>query len=500
MQHAALYIRVSTNDQLEFSPDAQRRTLLEYAKRNDMHVSPEHIFVDEGISGTSAKKRPAFQSMIAMSRSKAHPIDVILVHKFDRFARSREDSVVYKSLLKRECNINVISITEQLEDDKFSVILEAMLEAMAEYYSLNLSDEVKKGMTEKAKRGGFQCKSPYGYNAKGMNGNLEIIEDEAIVVKLIFNKFVNENMSYSEITSYINTLGYKTRQGNSWERRTIRYMLENPVYSGYTRWNYRNKKTSVNPEDEWIVAKGIHKPLVDRETFTIAQDKIKKIGLLYAHSSKPSSTYKHWLSGVLRCKTCGGSMTFAGYPKKKQTDTAPGYYLCNRNRKGSCDTANRISINKLENYILEALERDVKEFETMDIVPINLKKDDSLLELESLTKQLARVQKKYAMAKDAYLAEIDSIEEYKENKQNILEEESQITKKIKSISREAPTKSQSNDFIKNMNNVLSILSTIGIDIISKNRALKSIISEIYVDTANEQMEIQYYITPLSVDN
>ena len=67
--------------------------------------------------------------MIATAKAKPKPFDAILVHKFDRFSRSREDSIVYKSLLKRECNIKVISITEHLEDDKFSVILEAMLEA-----------------------------------------------------------------------------------------------------------------------------------------------------------------------------------------------------------------------------------------------------------------------------------------------------------------------------------------------------------------------------------
>ena len=135
---AAAYIRVSTDDQLEFSLDAQIKALKEYAKRNDMIILKEHIYADEGISGKRADKRPAFMKMIATSKKKPRPFEVILVHKFDRFARSREDSVVYKSMLKRESGIRVISITEQMEDDKFSVILEAMLEAMAEYYSLNL--------------------------------------------------------------------------------------------------------------------------------------------------------------------------------------------------------------------------------------------------------------------------------------------------------------------------------------------------------------------------
>lgn len=132
--NGACYIRVSTDEQTEYSPDAQLRSLKDYAKKNDILLAEEHIYVDEGISGKKADKRPAFMKMIATARTKPKPFDIILVHKFDRFARSREDSVVYKSLLKKEAGIKVTSITETIEDDKFSVILEAMLEAMAEYY------------------------------------------------------------------------------------------------------------------------------------------------------------------------------------------------------------------------------------------------------------------------------------------------------------------------------------------------------------------------------
>lgn len=101
MQSAALYIRVSTEDQAEFSPDAQKRLLLDYAKRNHILVDEEYIFIDEGISGRIAEKRPGFMSMIAIAKKKPKPFDIILVHRFDRFSRSREDSIVYKSLLKK---------------------------------------------------------------------------------------------------------------------------------------------------------------------------------------------------------------------------------------------------------------------------------------------------------------------------------------------------------------------------------------------------------------
>ena len=95
---ACLYIRVSTEDQTELSPDAQKRLLLDYAQKNDMIVSGDFIFT-ESVSGRHAQKRPEFQKMIALAKQPSHPIDVILVWKFSRFARNQEESIVYKSCL-----------------------------------------------------------------------------------------------------------------------------------------------------------------------------------------------------------------------------------------------------------------------------------------------------------------------------------------------------------------------------------------------------------------
>ena len=122
MQKAAAYIRVSTEDQTEYSPDAQRKAIEKYAKENDMLLLQENIYIDEGISGRKAEKRQAFMQMISDAKQKNRAFDVILVHKFDRFARNKEDSVVYKAMLRKQCNVKVISITESIEDDKFNII------------------------------------------------------------------------------------------------------------------------------------------------------------------------------------------------------------------------------------------------------------------------------------------------------------------------------------------------------------------------------------------
>ena len=119
MQTAAAYIRVSTEEQTEYSPDSQRKKIQEYADAHHIHLLEPYIFLDEGISGRNARKRPGFMKMIALAKQKPRPFDIILVWKFSRFARSRQDSILYKSMLRKECGIDVVSITEQ---DRKSVV------------------------------------------------------------------------------------------------------------------------------------------------------------------------------------------------------------------------------------------------------------------------------------------------------------------------------------------------------------------------------------------
>ena len=157
----AIYIRVSTGRQEELSPDAQLRLLKEYAEKNDIYIPSEYIFQDNGISGRKVSKRPAFQQMIGLAKSPEHPIDVIIVWKFSRFARNQEESIVYKSLLKKS-NVDVVSISENVEGE-FGSLIERIIEWMDEYYSIRLGEEVVRGMTEKAMRGQTLSAPPIGY-------------------------------------------------------------------------------------------------------------------------------------------------------------------------------------------------------------------------------------------------------------------------------------------------------------------------------------------------
>ena len=157
---------------------------------------------------TPTKKQIAlFQKMIAMAKSSDHPVDAILVWKFSRFARNQEESIVYKSLLKKKHNVDVISVSEPLVDGPFGSLIERIIEWMDEYYSVRLSGEVTRGMTEKAKRGGYQARPPLGYRITERGKPPVIIEDEAEIVRIIFRKYAEEGMGIFDIARYLNLCG-----------------------------------------------------------------------------------------------------------------------------------------------------------------------------------------------------------------------------------------------------------------------------------------------------
>lgn len=164
LKKVVLYARVSSDKQdISLSISAQLKALREYAERLGYEVVVE--FVDEAQSGRTTH-RPVFQDMIRQARLKPPTFQAILVWKLSRFARSREDSIIYKSLLRRH-GIQVISISEPLENNPSGRMLEGIIEVMDEFYSANLAQEVTRGMREAVSRGFWVgSHTPYGYRAK----------------------------------------------------------------------------------------------------------------------------------------------------------------------------------------------------------------------------------------------------------------------------------------------------------------------------------------------
>ena len=208
---AAAYIRVSTDDQVELSPASQLVEIRKWAAANGYFVPDEYVFVDEAKSGRKVTGRDDFRRLIATAKTKPKPFDAILLWKFSRFARNRDDAVYYKSILRKQLKIDVISIKEPIEEGKMGVIMESMIEAMDEYYSINLAEDVKRGMEEKHRRGELQSTPAFGYTVE--NNVLVPVPDEAVYVREMFRRF-NAGQGCYAISRWLNDMCVKTHRGS----------------------------------------------------------------------------------------------------------------------------------------------------------------------------------------------------------------------------------------------------------------------------------------------
>ncbi len=292
MTRVALYARVSTEEQTDgYSLEAQLTAMRDHAARQGWQVLAE--FVDAGYSART-DNRPQFKAMIG--EAKERKFDIILVHKFDRFARSREHSVTYKALL-RKLNISVQSVTEPTDPDSpSSIILEGMLEVMAEWYSANLSQETQKGKRQRAQSGLYNGTLCYGYQ-KGEDGIPTPHPFEAEGVRKAFEAYATGNYSDKDIADLLNSLGHRTRSNwgvRPWSKDSVTALLRNPFYLGHTKYHGK-------------LLPGKHQPIISEELFARAQEVRKR------RTRAPRSNCKHFrtyiLSGILRCVTCGGRLT-----------------------------------------------------------------------------------------------------------------------------------------------------------------------------------------------
>lgn len=475
MKIAAAYIRVSTEDQIEYSPDSQLKAIQNYAEKNGYYLPEQYVFIDEGISGRTVGKREGFKQMIALAKSKPTPFNSILVWKYSRFARNREDSVVYKSMLRKQCNIDVVSISESTGDDKMSILFEAMIEAMDEYYSINLSEEVKRGMTEKAKRGGVLSIAPFGYKVE--NGNFVIVKKEAEIIKDAFISYLNGS-GFLTIAKKLNVLGVKTHRGNRIENRTVEYWLNNPAYIGKTRWNPSGKTSRDYHNKNLIITDGLHTPIIDEDLWNAVQQKLQENKEHYKRNMRASQKgMSYWLNGILRCGKCGRTLSNCG-----------GFYYCSGKTKGLCEGNGCISTKIISQIIIDKLE----EILDSDDIYLQFDSNDKPKEQISTSNTLRLIQvkieeadKKLERVKNAYEDGVDTLEEYKANKQKILKEVDELKKLL--LEEEQQDKCDSNveqsdkktkKLKSDIRKISDILRSDEVTNEEKNGVLKSIIKEI----------------------
>ena len=503
---AALYARVSSERQAEkdLSIPAQIKALRKYAFEHGWDVVVE--YVDEAESARTAN-RPAFKEMIAMAKKKEKPFDAILVWKLSRFARNREDSILYKSLLRKR-GISVISINERVDESPAGHLLEGIIEVIDEFYSINLSQDTVRGMKENASRGfyngGFV---PFGYKRTklkvGMADKTKLIpdENETAVIKKIFEMAAG-GQGGKEITKSLNTAGIRTRLGKQFSTTSVNHILRNEVYTGALVWRFKNKRygnLTAGVSDDIIRVPNCHEAIISIEDFNRVQQLLTKRRPISQHPRTISSQYL--LSGLLHCGKCGAAMSGCWAKSGKYF-----YYECIQHQKkgkGVCN-CRLIGKDKLEDFVLERIRENILTDENIRqlvrLVNEELVKNSGLYEeqLSEIGQQLGQAQgrlsKLYAALETGNVDLEDLAPRIKELRaqQNELEDRrSELLDKMNEKAPDSLNTKQVQEYVSSLRTLLASSS-----FIERKSFLRSFVKRIELD---EPRVVIDYTMPLPIN-
>lgn len=283
---AVIYARYSSHAQREESIEGQLRVCYDYARREGIDVIKEYI--DRAMTATN-DQRPSFQQMIL--DSAGHDFDMVLVYTLDRFARDRYDAAVYRKKLK-DNGVRILSVTQPIDDSPEGVLIESLLEGLAEYYSKNLARGVMRGMRENA----LNCKAvggivPTGYKVDHATMKYVIDEPKAAIIREIFDLYA-DGRSIVDICKHCNSRGYRTNRDRPFTRNSMSTILKNRKYIGVYKFD------DIEIPDGMPV-------IIDKKVFDRVQERISM-----GHRSRPrkNEDVEFLLTGKLFCGHCGKPM------------------------------------------------------------------------------------------------------------------------------------------------------------------------------------------------
>ena len=472
----AAYIRVSTDQQAELSPDAQLRVILDAAKADHVQIPEEFIFMEKrGISGRKAENRPEFQRMIAIARSqKPAPFTRLYLWKFSRFARNQEESVFYKGILRKKCGVEIKSVSEPIAEGMFGRLIETIIEWFDEYYSYNLSGEVLRGMREKALRHGYQTTPCLGYRAQG-GGKPYVIDPEEYATVQFIHQSYHDGLDPTAIARACNRLGYRTKRGNLFERRTVLGILANPFYAGTVVWN-------------GISFSGEHE--ISPSVSSIVSDNQKRLANEYTPKGRHApSCCRHFLSGLFVCGICGASLSIN---RTGPDARRPDFFQCWKYAKGLHPGSCSITVSKAEAAVFASLKTVLGDGCSSDFYQKNEPSVSARTKSSLLLLSLSRLEQKEKRIRQAYESGVDTLEEYAANKQRLCTERQELKQKLseeRSRREPVPLPKETSGAT-----AFSLLSDSRLDSAKKGSLLRQIIKKIVYLREKETLIIYYYLS------
>ena len=405
-----IYTRVSTAMQVDgYSLDAQKEKLRRYAQYEEMQIVGEYS--DEGHSGKNIAGRPEFARMLEDIEDGKDEVDFVLVFKLSRFGRNTAD-VLASLQMMQDFGVNLICVEDGLDSSKdVGKLMISVLSAVAEMERENILVQTMEGRKQKAREGkwngGF---APYGY--KLVDGELIIEEDEAEIIRLIFDKYIHTSLGANGVADYLNKQGYKKkkRQNNTLDAFApsfIKGVLDNPVYTGKMPYGRRATEKIQGTRNEFHVIKqeefslydGQHEAIISEEDFALAQQKRERTSV--KHEKTHSLEHEHILSGILKCPCCGGAM-YANVNRKKKKDGSYYrdffYYACKHRIRidgHHCDYHKQWGQDRVNAAVEEVISKMVNDpkFRSALLEKIGSKIDTTELEKEkkNLKKKLQQI-------------------------------------------------------------------------------------------------------------
>jgi DNA invertase Pin-like site-specific DNA recombinase len=367
-----IYARYSSNRQTEQSIEGQLRACREFANANDMLVIDEYI--DRAMTGRN-DDRPAFQKMLADSVKRQ--FEAVIVYQFDRFARSRYDSAANKARLKKN-GVRVISAKENVSNDPSGAFLEGVLESMAEYYSLELAQKIKRGMHESA----LKCQStggaPLGYKVD--TDRHFIVDEKTAPIVIEISQRYNEGETITQICAALNKQGMKTSRGVAFNKNSLRTILKNRKYIG----EYRCGDVVVPNGVPVILDKSLF------ESVALRMQKNKKA------PAKAKANINYLLTSKLFCGECGANMvgeSGTGHNERKYY-----YYTCTKRKRERACKKEPVQKDWIERLVVQytidhVLKDDVIEFIADQLVALQEKEAAENNALRYLESSLTDTQK-----------------------------------------------------------------------------------------------------------
>ena len=422
-----IYTRVSTSMQIDgYSLDAQKSRMKAFCDFNDYEIAGE--YEDAGKSGKTIEGRIAFNQMMEDIKTGKDEVSFVLVFKLSRFGRNAAD-VLASLQVMQDFGVNLICVEDGIDSSKDAgKLMISVLSAVAEIERENIRIQTMEGRMQKAREGkwngGF---APYGYKLVG--GKLEINEEEAEAIRVIFDQYVNTDIGSNGIAKYLENHGIQKIQRQNgknplFDAALIRRIIQNPVYCGKIAYG-RRKTEKVHgtrsdyhlvAQDNYLLVDGIHEAIISEDVWEQAQIKVAVQAKKYEKVNSVKGEKIHLLSGLLKCPICGAGMYGNKSIKSRKDGTRYRdyfYYGCkhrNMTRGHKCDYKKQINEELLDNAVAEVIRTLVsnKKFAEMMKQKINMEVDTSALDQEIANYEM-QLRQCFAN-RDSIMVDLDAID------------------------------------------------------------------------------------------